>query len=167
MFDISLFENMEITERYEMMVSMLESLIMDESEWITNLSNATALINALIDRVSWCGFYLLKNKELILGPFQGMPACTKIQLGKGVCGKVAELKETIIVKNVHEVKDHIACDASSNSEIVIPIIKDEILYGVLDLDSTEMGRFSELEKLYLEKSVEILNKYIKWETIIQ
>ncbi|MFD3156956.1 GAF domain-containing protein [Haloimpatiens sp. FM7330] len=162
MFDIKIFEEMDLNEKYENMVSMLEALISDETDFITNLSNASALINALVGRVNWCGFYLMKNGELVLGPFQGMPACTRIQVGKGVCGTAVEDKKTLIVEDVHKFEGHIACDSASNSEIVVPIIKDDIVYGVLDIDSMEFGRFTSLEKEYLEKCVYVLNKYIDW-----
>jgi L-methionine (R)-S-oxide reductase len=145
---------------------MLEGLVSDEDLPITKLCNASALINALIGRINWCGFYLINNNVLKLGPFQGMPACTKIEIGKGVCGLAALKRETVMVEDVRNFEGHIACDAASNSEIVIPIVKDDKLIGVLDLDSSEFGRFTELEKEYLEKSILILTKYIEWDSII-
>lgn len=165
MFDINVFNNMSTEEKLDNMLLMLEGLIQGNDSDITKLCNASALINALIGRVNWCGFYLVKDNKLLLGPFQGMPACTKIEIGSGVCGLAAKTQKTLLIKNVHEFKDHIACDAASNSEIVIPIISNNILYGVLDLDSEELNRFSELEQKYLEKAVEILNKYILWENV--
>lgn len=167
MFDIKIFENMSTESKLDNMLIMLEGLVQGEDLPITKLCNASALINALIGRINWCGFYLLKNNELILGPFQGMPACTQIQIGKGVCGTAALKQETLLVSDVHKFEGHIACDASSNSEIVVPIIKDSKLIGVLDLDSIEFGRFTELEKNYLEKAIDILNKYIEWESIVK
>lgn len=166
MFDIKVFDNMSTESKLENMLIMLEGLIQGEDLPLTKLCNAAALINALIGRINWCGFYLVKNNELILGPFQGMPACTRIEIGTGVCGTVALKKETLLINDVHKFEGHIACDAASNSEIVIPIIKRDELIGVLDLDSAEFGRFNELEKTYLEKAVNILNKYIEWENII-
>jgi GAF domain-containing protein len=167
MFDIKIFEGMSTESKLDNMLIMLEGLIQgDEDSPITKLCNASALINALIDRINWCGFYLVKNNTLVLGPFQGMPACTKIEIGKGVCGKAALEKETLLVKDVHNFGGHIACDAASNSEIVIPIIKEGNLIGVLDLDSEEFERFTEVEKTYLEKAVVILSKYIEWNDII-
>ena len=165
MFDISVFDSLTIEEKYQSMITCLEGLISDESNHLTNLCNASALINALIAELNWCGFYLLKGEELVLGPFQGMPACTRIKIGKGVCGAAALKRETIIVYDVHQCEDHIACDAASNSEIVIPIVKNNKLYGVLDLDSFKVGRFSDLEKKYLEEAIKVLNKYIDWEII--
>ncbi|GAB6167937.1 GAF domain-containing protein [Clostridium carnis] len=166
MFDISIFNNMNNEEKLKNMLLMLEGVVQDKNDSnLTKLCNASALINALIGRINWCGFYLAKGNELILGPFQGMPACTRIEIGKGVCGKAALNKKTIVVKDVHNFEGHIACDAASNSEIVLPIVKDNILYGVLDLDSMELERFTKLEKDYLEKSVEILKKYIDFNNI--
>lgn len=165
MFDIKIFDGMTIESKLDTMISMLEGLMQDEKDDLTNVCNAAALINALIGRINWCGFYLIKNNQLVLGPFQGMPACTRIEIGKGVCGEAALKRKTILVKDVHKFPGHIACDAASNSEIVIPIVKDEKLYGVLDLDSKEFNRFSKVEQYYLEKSITILNKYISWENI--
>lgn len=166
MFDIKAFENMTTESKLDNMLIMLEGLIQEEDLAITKLCNASALINALIGRINWCGFYLVKDNILVLGPFQGMPACTKIEIGKGVCGTSALKRETLLVNDVHNFEGHIACDAASNSEIVIPIIKEDKLIGVLDLDSAEFNRFSEVEKEYLEKVVELINKYIDWNSIL-
>lgn len=166
MFDIKVFENLSTESKLDNMLIMLEGLVQGEELPITKLCNASALINALIGRINWCGFYLEKNNELLLGPFQGMPACTKIEIGKGVCGTAALKRETLLIEDVHNFEGHIACDAASNSEIVIPIVKDDKLIGVLDLDSDEFSRFTELEQKYLEKSVDILNKYIDWQGIL-
>jgi len=166
MFDIKVFENMNIESKLDNMLLMLEGLIQDEDLPLTKLCNASALINALIGRINWCGFYIVKNNLLILGPFQGMPACTKIEIGKGVCGTAALKKETILINDVHKFEGHIACDAASNSEIVVPIVKDDKLIGVLDLDSDEFNRFTDIERIYLERVVDILNKHINWDNII-
>jgi GAF domain-containing protein len=165
MFDIKMFDNLNLESKLDTMLMMLEGLVEGEDLEITKISNATALINALIGRINWCGFYFKKGESLLLGPFQGMPACTKIEIGKGVCGSAASKRETLLIKNVHDFEGHIACDAASNSEIVIPIVKDGNLYGVLDLDSDEFERFTEVEQKYLEKAVVIMNKYIDWEKI--
>lgn len=166
MFDIKIFDGMSAESKLENMLVMLEGLIDNEDLPITKLCNASALINALVGRINWCGFYLVKSDSLVLGPFQGMPACTQIEIGKGVCGTAAQRKETLLIGDVHNFEGHIACDAASNSEIVIPIVNDEKLVGVLDLDSEEFDRFITLEKTYLEKAVTILNKHINWENII-
>ncbi len=124
---------------------------------ITTLSNASALLNTYLDDISWVGFYLFKDSKLILGPFQGRVACTTIELNKGVCGKCASTLETVIVPNVHEFEGHIACDSRSNSEIVLPIIINNKLYGVLDIDSTSFNRFNETDKENLEVFINYLS----------
>jgi GAF domain-containing protein len=140
----------------------LTALIRDEEDWLANLANSSALLWMMLKDINWAGFYLYKNNELVLGPFQGKPACTRIELGKGVCGKAALAKETILVENVHEFPGYIACDSQSNSEIVVPIIKNNKLIGVLDIDSPIYSRFDETDKKYLEEFVDILNKYITY-----
>lgn len=163
MFDINIFKGMSDEEKYSNMLLMLEGLVNGEEWTITKLSNAAALINAVVDRINWCGFYLMKNDELVLGPFQGMPACTNIKIGKGVCGTAVKERKTMRIENINCFEGHIACDAASNSELVIPIIKDDKVYGVLDLDSAEIGRFSELEQKYLEKCINLLVKNVSFE----
>ena len=156
MFDMTSFIGMTRKEKYENLLLMLKGILEPGEEEITKLSNAAALINALSEDISWCGFYLLRDKELILGPFQGLPACTKIPLGKGVCGTSAEKREIIIVEDVKNFPGHIACDSASRSEIVLPIIKDGRLIGVLDIDSTTVDRFTEEDRFYLKEAVDIL-----------
>lgn len=165
MFDLSVFDNLTQKQKYESLLSMMDSLLKDETDGITNLSNASALIKALVSDVNWAGFYIIKNNELVLGPFQGLPACNRIQIGKGVCGTSALKGETMLVKDVHSFPGHIACDSQSNSEIVIPLKQNNKVYGVLDLDSPTVGRFNEDDKIYLEKAVEIINKYVNSEEI--
>lgn len=165
MFDIKMFNGLDLEERLKTMVQMLEGLVSGDEEDITKLCNASALINALLGRVNWCGFYLNRNNELILGPFQGMPACTKIQIGKGVCGAAAKEKKVLRIDNVHEFEGHIACDAASNSEIVLPIIVNDKVLGVLDIDSDEFNRFAEIEEKYLVEAVEVLIKFVKFDKI--
>jgi GAF domain-containing protein len=131
-------------------------LLEDESDLIANAANlAAALFGALPD-VNWAGFYIIKEDALVLGPFQGKPACARIEIGKGVCGTAAERRETVIVKDVHDFPGHIACDAASNSEIVVPLIKDGVLVGVLDVDSPLPGRFDEQDRAGLEKLAALL-----------
>ncbi len=125
---------------------------------ITTLSNASALLNDYLKDVSWVGFYLFKDNHLILGPFQGKVACTTIELDKGVCGKAARELKTVIVPNVHLFEGHIACDSRSNSEIVIPIIIKNKLYGVLDIDSTSFNRFTETDEKELSTFIDNLSK---------
>lgn len=150
---------------YKYMNIKLTGLIGSEEDWLANLSNASALLWLLIDDINWAGFYLYKKGKLILGPFQGKPACVNIEIGKGVCGTAAETRTTQLVKNVHDFPGHIACDCASNSEIVVPIIKDDQLIGVLDIDSPILNRFDEDDQNGLEKFVQTLNKYMNWSQI--
>lgn len=143
---------------YDSILKELPYLIEGLNYDISILSNASALINSHMDNINWVGFYLLKDNQLILGPFQGKPACTIIPLNKGVCGACASTNSTIVVENVHEFKGHIACDSASNSEICIPICKNNEFYGLLDIDSPIIGRFTDYDKKNLEKVVEILEK---------
>lgn len=152
------FESKE--EMYDYMNMSLEGLISEESDWLANLSNAAALLWMLMDDINWAGFYLYKNGELVLGPFQGKPACTHIQMGKGVCGTAAEQNKTQLVKDVHEFPGHIACDSQSNSEIVIPLFKENKLVGVLDIDSPKLARFDDTDKNYLEQFAELVKQYV-------
>ena len=145
----------EMTD-YELMGRQLESLS-EGVDWdITVLSNAAALIWDSLDDINWAGFYLMKDGKLMLGPFQGKPACTVIEAGKGVCGTAVAEDRTQLVKNVHEFPGHIACDSASNSEIVIPVHAGGAVYGVLDIDSPLLGRFTEEDKEGLEALVRIL-----------
>lgn len=147
-------------QNYSLLGRQLEALLEGEKNRIANLSNASALLGQFLDRINWVGFYLLEDGELVLGPFQGLPACVRIPMGKGVCGTSAAKEETIVVPDVHLFPGHIACDAASQSEIVIPLIKEGQLLGVLDIDSPEKDRFDEIDKENLEKFTEILIKYI-------
>ena len=134
----------------------LQAVLTGESDRIANLANAAALLFWSLPAVNWAGFYLLKERELVLGPFQGKIACIRIKLGQGVCGSAAEQRQTLVVPNVHEFPGHIACDSASNSEIVVPIIKNDALIGVLDIDSPEFARFDDNDKTGLEEFVRIL-----------
>lgn len=143
----------------------LTGLICEEEDWLANLSNSAALLGLLLDDINWAGFYLYKKGELILGPFWGKPACTHIEIGKGVCGTAAASRQIQIVEDVNKFEGHIACDAASRSEIVIPIIKEGELIGVLDIDSPITDRFDKENGVYLQKFVDILNKYVNWEEV--
>lgn len=147
-------------ENYNLVIKQLAALLEGEKNAIANLSNASALLNQFLDRVNWVGFYLLEDGELVLGPFQGLPACVRIPLGKGVCGSSAQEQKTYRVEDVHQFPGHIACDAASQSEIVIPLLKDGNLLGVLDIDSPEKNRFDELDQNKLEQFVEELVKHL-------
>lgn len=165
MFKLEPIKNMSTEEKYKYMLILLKGQLSSEKDDLANISNATGIIMACVDRLNWAGFYILRDDELVLGPFQGLPACNRIEIGKGVCGTAIEKKEVQLVPDVHLFPGHIACDSASNSELVIPIIKDNKVYGVLDLDSPEKERFTELEKRYCIKFVEILNEYIDWNSI--
>lgn len=145
---------------YEMVIKQLHALIEDESDQIANLSNASALLNQFLADINWVGFYLAKEGELVLGPFQGLPACVRIPFGKGVCGTSASERKRMRVEDVHNFPGHIACDAASRSEIVIPLVKDDNLIGVLDIDSPSVGRFTELDETMLVKFSEALINYL-------
>lgn len=136
---------------YARLAQELESLLAGERDLIANAANTAALLfNALPD-VNWVGFYLLKDGGLVVGPFQGKPACVRIALGKGVCGTAAAERRTVLVPDVHAFPGHIACDDASRSEIVIPLMKPEGLLGVLDLDSPNLARFDDSDRRGLER----------------
>jgi len=147
-------------EQYERVIRQLEALVEGETNRISNLANASALLNQFLDRINWVGFYLMDNGELVLGPFQGLPACVRIPVGKGVCGTAVKEGRTIVVADVHQFPGHIACDAASQSEIVVPLFKNGECIGVLDIDSPEKNRFDELDKEMLEKFAETLLRSI-------
>ncbi|KFZ27514.1 MAG: Free methionine-R-sulfoxide reductase [Candidatus Izimaplasma bacterium HR2] len=150
---VNIEKSLDKTENYEILLSNLDYYIIKGDNLITNLSNLSAYLNYFLDDINWVGFYLYDGDKLYLGPFQGLPACTLIALGNGVCGTSASTKETIVVKDVHQFENHIGCDSASNSEIVIPIIKNNELIGVLDIDSPSFSRFNKIDKLYLEKVI--------------
>ncbi len=139
-----------------MLLEQLKVLIEDCDYELSILSNVSALLNQSLEDISWVGFYLYQDDQLILGPFQGKVACTNIPIGRGVCGTTAQNKTTTIVPNVHEFAGHIACDSATNSEIVVPIFVNEKLYGVLDIDSISFDRFNEQDQLKLEQAMTIL-----------
>lgn len=141
---------------YNELNSQLKALIGGVPHEIANLSNASALLYNTLSNINWAGFYLMQNGMLVLGPFQGKPACIEIPLGRGVCGTAAQKRETRLVYNVHEFEGHIVCDSASNSEIVVPIFKNGEVWGVLDIDSPTVGRFSEEDKAGLEEFAHII-----------
>jgi len=144
----------------------LVGLVASEDNTLANLSNAAALLGFLLDDINWAGFYFIREGLLKLGPFQGKPACTTLNLGNGVCGTAAQTKEVQIVENVDCFVGHVACDPDSKSEIVFPIIVDGNVIGVLDVDSPIYNRFDEEDRVGLERIVNTLNKYIKWNEIV-
>ncbi|KZM56555.1 MAG: GAF domain-containing protein [Bacillaceae bacterium] len=147
-------------ENYELVLKQLTALIEGEKNVIANLANASALLNQFLSEINWVGFYVKDGDELVLGPFQGLPACVRIPIGKGVCGTAAFEKRTVRVADVNEFPGHIACDARSQSEIVVPLIKNDEVIGVLDIDSPIKNRFDEIDQRYLEKFTNILTEYL-------
>ena len=159
MFEKSTYAG-DTLQQYEMLAKQLDALLTGEKNVMANLSNASALLNQFFDRINWVGFYMMDDNELVLGPFQGLPACIRIPVGRGVCGTTVAKKETIIVPDVHAFPGHIACDAASQSEIVVPLLKNGGVIGVLDIDSPEKNRFQEVDQQGLEHFVSILMKHI-------
>jgi len=143
------------SEKYERILGSTQALLSGETDLVANLANVCALIKTEFD-FWWVGFYLVKNGELVLGPFQGPVACTRIGKGKGVCGTSWAKSESIVVPDVHQFEGHIACSAASNSEIVVPMVHHGGVWGVLDVDSTELGSFDETDRIYLEKIVGLI-----------
>lgn len=165
MFKLDVIKNMNQEERLKYMLILLKGQLSSEKDNLANISNVTGIIMACVDRINWAGFYIIRDNELVLGPFQGLPACNRIAIGKGVCGSAVATREVQLIPDVHLFPGHIACDDASNSELVIPIIKENKVFGVLDLDSPIKNRFTELEAEYFVKLVNILNEYIDWSKI--
>ncbi len=165
MFKLDPIKKMNEEERLKYMLILLKGQLSSEKDDLANISNTTGIINACVDNLNWAGFYILREDELVLGPFQGLPACNRIAIGKGVCGTAVAAREVQLVPDVHLFPGHIACDSASNSELVVPIIKDEKVIGVLDLDSPIKDRFSDLHVEYFSKLVGELNKHINWDNI--
>ena len=141
---------------YTVMHNQLRELTQDIPHPIANMANAAALLWQCMDTINWAGFYLLENDTLVLGPFQGKPACIEIPVGKGVCGTAVAADKTICVDDVHAFPGHIACDCDSRSEIVIPLRKNGRILGVLDIDSPVLGRFTSEDQIGLELFAEVL-----------
>jgi GAF domain-containing protein len=163
-FELANLETASKVELYSQLALQLKSLLDGERDFIANTANFSSLLFHSLPDLNWAGFYLLKDGELVLGPFQGKPACVRIAIGKGVCGTAAEQRQTILVDNVHEFPGHIACDSDSNSEIVVPLIKDRKLVGVLDLDSPSFARFDDEDAEGLNELVKIFLDSISLES---
>ena len=148
---------MSKTERYQEIYKQIESVVSDETDQIANLANTAALLHEGFG-FWWTSFYMVKDGQLVLGPFQGPVACTRIGFGKGVCGTAWKLRETVVVPDVHQFPGHIACSSLSQSEIVVPMFDGEEVYAVLDIDSKELATFDETDKEWLEKIVKLLWK---------
>ena len=145
---------------YDLLYRQAEALLRDEPDFIANMANLAALLYGALERVNWVGFYRLINpQELVLGPFQGNPACVRLKVGQGVCGTSVAKRQSIIVPDVHKFDGHIACDSATNSEIVIPLFFEEQVIGVLDIDSPEFDRFGSQDQQELEKIAALLIKY--------
>jgi len=149
---------------YRDLAASLGALLEGETDALANLASASGLVAQALDRINWCGFYLLRAGELVLGPFQGKPACLRIGMGKGVCGAAAARRETIVVPDVNAFPGHIACDAASRSEIVVPILEGGVLRGVLDVDAPVPGRFDGEDRAGLEEFVRVLTPRVAWAT---
>lgn len=162
-FDIDNYKNSDLNYKTKIFFEDLERYLSKENDMVANLANTAAFISAFFDNINWSGFYLLKENQLVLGPFCGMPATTRIDIGKGVCGTAFEKGETLVVDNVCEFPGHIACDIRSKSEVVIPLVKNGKKYGVLDIDSSVYSRFSKEDVEILVKVLEILYKYTEFE----
>ena len=136
----------------------VKAQLKNETDTLANLANISAVINMYMDDINWAGFYLMKEGELILGPFQGKPACNRIEIGAGVCGTCVKDGKSQLVDDVLALDNHIACDSAYRSELVVPIYKDGEIFGVLDIDSPSLARFTELERNYMEELVKLLEK---------
>ena len=154
MFRVEKLDNKNKSEMYESLLLQAQGLFYDEKDLIANAANLSSLLFNTLDDVNWAGFYFYKDGELVLGPFQGLPACIRIAMGKGVCGTAAETLQTQLVEDVHAFEGHIACDAASRSEIVIPLVKDGELIGVLDIDSPSVSRFDDEDLVGVESLAE-------------
>ena len=146
---------MSKTQVYRELEAEMRGLLQGEPDTIANAANFAALLYHRLEGVNWAGFYFLRDGELVVGPFQGLPACVRIPLGKGVCGTAAARRESVVVDDVHQFPGHIACDPASRSEVVVPVLEDGRLVGVLDVDSPEPGRFDAEDRAGLEALVEI------------
>lgn len=142
-------------ETYQTLLPQIESLVAGETDAIANMANVAAALHEAFG-FWWTGFYRVEGQKLVLGPFQGPIACTRIPYGKGVCGTAWQRAETVIVPNVHEFPGHIACSSASNSEIVVPLLRNNRVISVLDIDSKDLNTFDETDQLYLEKIAEML-----------
>ena len=141
---------------YQELIAQVRALTDGVPHWIANFANTSAAIWQAMDGINWAGFYIMAENKLVLGPFQGKPACIEIPLGRGVCGTAAAAAQTQLVPDVHQFPGHIACDSASNSEIVVPILKDGKVWGVLDIDSPYYARFTREDQAGLEALVKVL-----------
>lgn len=165
MFDSTIDRSQPKPALYKDVAVSLAALLEGETDPLANAANAVGLLAGALDHINWCGIYVLREGELVLGPFQGKPACVRIALGKGVCGTAAARRETLVVPDVNAFPGHIACDAASRSEIVVPIVVDGAVRGVLDVDAPETDRFDAEDQAGLEAFVAVLVSRIDWERL--
>lgn len=156
MFELKTHDTTNKASLYATLHEELQALLHGEPDLIANAANFSSLLFHTLPDLNWAGVYLLKEGELVLGPFQGKPACVRIALGRGVCGTAAARRESVVVADVNAFPGHIACDSASRSELVVPIIKDQALLGVLDLDSPSVGRFDDSDRAGCEALVAVL-----------
>ena len=159
-FTLKGMDKMDDKARMAELLNFVKIQVDDEKEPLALMSNISAFIMSSTRDLNWAGFYLLKDGELVLGPFQGLPACTRLTLDKGVCAKAFNDKKITKVDDVHEFADHIACDSASESELVVPLFRDGKVYGVLDLDSPSKNRFTDLEVDTFDKLARLIEKYL-------
>ncbi len=165
MFEASIDRTLPKPTLYRSLAKSLESLLEGETDPVANLANVSGLVADALDRINWCGFYLVRDGGLVLGPFQGKPACVRIAIGKGVCGTAAARRETLVVPDVNAFPGHIACDVASRSEIVVPIVEGGALRGVLDIDSPDLARFDDDDRAGLEELVRVLIPRVDWQRV--
>ena len=149
-------EELSLRAARDDLIDALRGVLEGETDLIANAANTAALLFERLPEVNWAGFYFLRGEELVLGPFQGRVACVRIGMGRGVCGTAAERRESIVVADVHAFPGHIACDAASRSEIVVPLLREERLLGVLDVDSPLRGRFTDADRILCEQVAALL-----------
>ncbi|EOT43069.1 GAF domain-containing protein [Enterococcus dispar] len=152
------FTKEEKTAAYELLLLQQKGLLEIEDDLLANLANSSALLKETFPDTVFSGYYLFKENQLILGPFQGRVSCTRIQMGKGVCGESAQRRQTVIVGNVKEYENYISCDSAAMSEIVVPLVKNDELIGVLDLDSSKTDSYDEIDQKFLEEYAQLLMK---------
>ncbi|CAH1667731.1 GAF domain-containing protein [Chelatococcus asaccharovorans] len=150
MFETRVVDSTDKAAFYRELAAQLQALLAGETDAIANAANTSALLFQMMPGLNWAGFYLLKGGELVLGPFQGKPACVRIPVGRGVCGSAVARRQSIVVDDVHAFPGHIACDAASRSELVVPLIKNGTVIGVIDLDSPVPGRFDDADRTGIE-----------------
>lgn len=158
MFEVK--KHAEKSENYQALYAAVCAHLEDERDLVANLANIAAFIYHSLEGVNWAGFYILKEGELVLGPFNGKPACTRIPLGRGVCGAAAAQRRVFVVPDVEAFDGHIVCDGDTKSEIVLPLYKNGTIFGVLDIDSPVLARFSEIDEEYLTKIAQCISDFL-------